>query len=160
MFCIPEGQKCCIAGQCEMNQTQPQSNKISVTLVSASDLVCAFQKSDLWFPEMPWDGSYVCTGAVTLDFHGLTFSDDRTLQLAYDIPDEPGVFDDYYAQAGVPLNEVTFDYSRIGGDYFQKEQPPCPSTPVLDRLKLIDLIPSVEKPFPMQYFDVNVKMSC
>jgi len=162
MFCIPEGQKCCIAGECEMNQTQPQSNQVSVTLVSAMDLACAFQKSELWFPEMPWDGSYICTGTVTLDFHGLTFSEGRTFRLTYDIPDgdEFGGFEDVRAQAGVPLNEVTFAYSRVGGDYFQKNQPPCPSTPALNKLKLIDLIPDVEKPFKAQYFDVNVKMSC
>jgi len=161
MFCIPEEKTCCIAGECEKGVTEP-TGKVSVTLVSASDLVCAFQKSELWFPEMPWDGSYICTGTVTLDFHGLTFSDDRTLRLAYDIPDGDmlGGFDDVRAQADVPLNEVAFKYSRIGGDYFQKDQPPCPSTPTLDRLKLIDLIPSVENPFPAQYFDVNVKMSC
>lgn len=148
--------------------TEKKTFNVDVTVVSAPNLICTFQRTEvLWSPEMPWDGSYVCRGAVTLDFHGLTFSSDRTLRISEEeLPEAPGAaglpgdFEDFAAKANTPINQVTFNYIRIGGDYFQKDKPDCPTVPEIKKLRLYDLIPDVENPFPTQKFDVDIKMTC
>jgi hypothetical protein len=166
MFCIEEGAECCIGGICG---TSPPDNppvnpgQPDITLVSEPTIVCTFQRTEsLWSPDMPWDGSYVCTGTATFDFHGLTFSTDKTLKLYVENGKEMmtgDVFDEYYAQANTPINEVTFAYAAIGGDYFQKNKPDCPAQE-LSGLRLVERIPDIEDPFPTQEFDVTMTASC
>ena len=163
MFCKPIGEECCIGGVCPEKGTITNPDEPEITLDSVSDVICTFQKTEsLWSPDMPWDGSYVCRGSVTLDFHGLEFSSSKTLNLYIEnnSSDSTGNnFDEFYAQAGTPINQVTFHYASIGGDYFQKNQPPCPA-PSLEGLRLVEKIPDVEDPFPTQTFDVTISSEC
>jgi len=123
-------------------------------------IICVFEKSDLWSPQMPWDGSYICRGSIILDFHGLTFSENRTFKLDIEPTPENSGFSEYEAKANIPINKVTFKFSQVGGDYFQKNKPACPVTEIKGKLKLFETVPDIEKPFPTQYFDIDLPASC
>ncbi len=111
---------------------------------------------------MPWDGSYVCTGTVTFDFHGLTFTTDKTLKLYVENSQTSSTgddFDEYEAPANTPMNQATFTYTAIGGDYFQKNKPDCPAKE-LNGLRLVEKIPDIENPFPTQEFNITIPAVC
>ena len=162
MFCVDQGKKCCLGGVCPEDTTIDQPNQIDITMVSSPDMVCTFSKSDLWSPEMAWDGSYVCSGTVTLDFHGLILTEDKTLRLrakSVSIDISGPELSDFDAKANTPINQIIFHYNQIGGDYFQSNNPGCPNLEI-QGLELIELIPSVESPFPKQNFDVTISSTC
>jgi len=79
MFCIEQGKQCCLGGDCSGNGTTnnpTNPTQPNITLSSSPKVVCTFHKTEsLWSPDMPWDGSYVCNGTVTFDFHGMAFED-------------------------------------------------------------------------------------
>jgi hypothetical protein len=170
MFCKNRGEQCCLGGcpstttlhnKPSTTTTQKKSGGVNVTLASTQNIVCTFVKTEsLWSPDMPWDGSYVCRGSVTLDFHGLTFPENRRIILRMKDGSDDGEFSDYQARANTPLNKVTFTYSRIGGDYFQKSKPPCPAKKLSGVLQVSEAVPDIENPFPTQNLNINIPSSC
>ena len=169
MNCRPIGERCCLGGCPPENSVSPTptptpapNNTVNITMnfPSGDGIVCTFKKNDLWSPQVPWDGSYICKGSVTFNFHGLTFLEDRTLKLIINPSPDYAGFSDFEANANVPINEVTFKYSQVGGDYFQQDTPVCPATELRGKLQLFEAIPDLNRPFPKQYFDIDLPAAC
>ena len=170
MFCRPIGEQCCFGGVCPTANNNGNDNggdepkipeeKINITFESAKNIVCAFEKSDLWSPQMAWDGSYICRGSLTFDLHGATFPEDRTLRFDIDPRPDYADFGEYEAAANTPINKITIQYSDVGGDYFQSNKPQCPAKNLAGKVRMFEAVPDVERPFPTQYFNVNIPASC
>lgn len=144
----------------EFMKDPPVDNEQKISVLSPQKIICKFERSDLWSPQMPWDGSYICGGSLTFDFHGLTFPEGRTFMLKIDPQPENSDFSSYDAEANVPINQITFDYSQVGGDYFQKNQPPCPVTKLAGTLTIFEAVPDIENPFPSQEFNIDTPVYC
>lgn len=109
---------------------------LNPTFVSGNSITCVFEKADLWSPEMPWDGSYICTGSVIIDFGGVSLPKGTTMQLVAknipinDLENTAYAFDKLSISSSSPLNKATFKYSTTSMEYFEKNRPQCPGNSI------------------------------
>jgi hypothetical protein len=141
----------------EVTPTPTPTAAAGVSLVSAAPVTCVFEYSDLI--AAPYDGAYVCSGSIVVDFGGISVKPGNSLTLYAKSMDFYSEFktNEYLNEMDItsanPIHQMTVEYAFGGHAEFRNDKPPCPST----QIKGLDLrIWSVGN----YDYDVTIPVSC